>query len=207
MVLQRVDFLLKLVYYKVMTDGFSPENNLTSRKNSPERKLLNIERVFSVKVGVHKTPEAVNSALEGMGVKVVDKARMMLEQIPLSQETQEILIADISVEELGLPDQSRYDTIRARAIGSTVSWQGGEYVIESCLGEDGPALREAHKDQPKDDWIRVGMEGIELPIGNSAIFRIVHGKDDVLYLDTDDGGDDDDTFDDHVHFAWRLRKK
>lgn len=190
-----------------MTDSFSPEKNLATRKSSLEQKPLNIERVFAVKVGLHKTPEAVSHALESMGVKVVDKARMMLEQIPLSQEEKEILIADISVEEFGLPDQSRYDAIRARAIGSTVFWRGGEYIVESCLGEDGPALRGAHTDQAKDDWIRVGMEGVELPIGNSAIFRVVHGKDDVLYLDTDDGGDDDDTFDDHVHFAWRLRKK
>ena len=177
------------------------------KRNSPERKLLNIERVFSVKVGVHKTSEAICNTLEGMGVKIFDKAKALLEKIPLSQEEKEILIADITVEELGLLDQSRYDAIRAQAIGSTVSWQGQNYVIESCLGEDGPALREAYKNQPKDNWIRVGMEGVKIPPGNLVLFRVVCGEDNLPYLDTDDGGDDDDCFDDHVHFTWRLRKE
>lgn len=48
------------------------------------------------------------------------------------------------------------------------------------------------------------MDAIDHPMGNKMILRIVRGKNGIFYLDTDDGGDDEDVFDDHVQFLWRL---
>lgn len=117
---------------------------------------------------------------------------------------EKVLLADVSVKELGLPDHCPYRDILFKGASHSVVWQGKPCLLAPALATDAITLRLSYEDQPKDEWLRVAMEAINHPMGNKVIFRLVHGKNGVRYLDTDDGGDYDDVFDDHVRFLWRL---
>jgi len=175
------------------------------------KKPLRLKRVFSLETGIYANSGDFFVVLTGNGMKTTSKVDNLLIQAdgPLHNPIfylckEDILLADVSVEELGLPNNSPYGKILRRGVGRSVVWKRKWYVLSKALPADGMALRISYRSQPQYEWLRIAMDGVEHPMGNKMIFRVVHGKDGVEYLDTDDGGDSDDLFDDHVRFVWRL---
>ncbi len=168
--------------------------------------------MFPVTIGQIESPNSFRHTLDLLGAtEVTSKANDILDRGFQAESAhffhsscQNDLLADVSVEELGLFDNSMYEEILATGVGREVVWEGTRYELSKVVPAHLLALRVKYISQPKNEWLRGAMDGVEHPMGNMMLFRLVHGKNGVMYFDTDDGGDLDDPFDDHVRFLWRL---
>lgn len=154
----------------------------------------------------------VCEAIRAKGYLIRDTAHDALNIIDIGTEQKEeqgIVLADISVEELGFKEeQVHYGDIRERALGSTITVENEQYIIESCKPKDSIAFTQNYKDASENEyWFRIASDTIEIPQGYGVIFRIVRGKDGIKRFDTEANGDKDDYLDDHTHLIFRLRKK
>lgn len=176
------------------------------------KKPIKLKRVFlPVVIGVLKNRTDFRRTARVLHIRMTSKVNDVLRyhtwirSTPFFTQTrEEVLLTDVSVEELGLPNLSCLKDILFQGTGRKVIWKAKSYVLSKVLPVDVMMLRLAYRSQPKGEWLRAAMDGVMHPMGNKVIFRIVHGHDGVLYFDTDDGGDPDDVFDDHVRFVWRL---
>jgi len=136
----------------------------------------------TVKLGVHKTADGYREALKKAGRKIGDWANDILgkPQFTCAQEETDVDLVMLTVAELGFKDGARYADICARAL----SWG-----LELCPAEVGPALRLQYGDQPRDEWVRVGMEAITDSDGYLSIFAVFCGNVG-LWLDGFDGHPD-----------------
>ncbi|MEK7574723.1 MAG: hypothetical protein AAB511_00635 [Patescibacteria group bacterium] len=174
-----------------------------------ELAALKLKRTFIVTTGIRHNAATFKTVLEGRGIHITSKALDLMSmtghpRVRFGEKKEGVILADVSVEELGLPDNAPYGDICLKAIGHSVIWAGNTYKLAYTSFEQACALREQYTDQPFDEWLRVGMFAIQHPMGNRMLLRIVHGRNKVLYFDTDDGGDLDDLFDGHVRFIWQL---
>lgn len=165
---------------------------------------LSLKRAFPLKVTGHKRYDYFRRKFKRRGIRVTSKVEDVIEQWSLAVLPEKTLYADVSVKELGLPDNSQYGQILYAGVGASVVWEGQDYLLATLRPVDVLELRASYLDQPKNEWLRAAMDGLFHPMGNKVILRLVHGRDGCLYLDTDDNGDSDDPFDDHVRFVWRL---
>ncbi|MBI2474649.1 MAG: hypothetical protein HYV68_03030 [Candidatus Taylorbacteria bacterium] len=173
------------------------------------KKTIVLKRTFPIRVGVYNSADGYLRALNEYGMRVTSKVVDLLgderqDRKFFRQAHEDVTLGDVSVDELGLPNNALYGDILFEGMGRRVIWQGKMFVLSKALPEDGLELRLTYKTQPKDEWLRIAMDGVEHPMGNKMILMVVHGQNGILYLDTDDGGDPDDPFDDHVRFIWRL---
>lgn len=104
-------------------------------------------------------------------------AKEMLLQVVYTKEKQELELVVISVAELGFKNGASRKDIYQRA---------QELGLELCPAEVGPQLRVQYKDQPKDEWLLIGMEPITGSDGNLSMFIVEH-DDDGLWLSSDGG--------------------
>lgn len=166
-----------------------------------------IKRVFPVNLGKVKSHKHFRRILRSKGMRITSKANDILAHAPSSNFfnlcPEVVLLTDVSVEELGLPDNSLYGDILYKGVRE-VFWENRPYMLTPIIPAHAIELRAMYTYQPKNEWLRCAMDGVEHPMGNKMIFRLVHGKNGVVYFDTDDGGDSDDPFDDHVRFIWKL---
>ena len=128
-------------------------------------------------LGLHKSPESYEQALESNGFKIGDWTRQILKKIVCEQAPTEIQLGSATVAELGLPKGGTTDQLHAalRALG-----------LELCPAEVGPALRLLLKDQPKGEWLWLAMEAIASSDDDLRVFGVGTSADG-LWLFTVDG--------------------
>jgi hypothetical protein len=89
----------------------------------------------------------------------------VLGKVDLASEESTVDLVVLSVEELGFPNEARYDQICARA---------KQLGLDLCPAEVGPQLRLQYADQPKREFLHIAMEAIPCSIGKLSIFNIGH---------------------------------
>lgn len=136
---------------------------------------------WTVTLGLHKTPEAYEEALESNGMSISDWARGILKKVTCSKKQVEVHLARATVAELGLPKGGTTEQIHAAILAS-----GGSL----CPAEVGPALRLLYKDQSKGEWCYLAMEAISDSDGDLRVFNVGHGDGD-LWLFAGNGHPDD----------------
>ncbi|MGP8199336.1 MAG: hypothetical protein ACLQU4_07530 [Limisphaerales bacterium] len=98
-----------------------------------------------------------------------------------SPEAKEVELVIVSVAELGFKKAATRKDIYARAI---------ECGLVLCPAEVGPQLRLQYTDQPKGEWLFIGMEPIDvavLDIRDLRIFDVEHRNNNELWLSSDNG--------------------
>ena len=118
----------------------------------------------TVTLGLKKSPKDYRKAIKKDGCRIGDYAGQILNKTEVSQTEVEVDLVVVTVGELGFKDGARRDVLYARAI---------ELGLQLCPAEVGPALRLLYKDQPRGEWLRIGME----PITDSDGFPFVFGVD------------------------------
>lgn len=135
----------------------------------------------TVKLGVHQTSAAYEEALEKKSFRIGDWARQILKKIIVSLTVVEVDLCVMTVAELGLKGNARYDAICARIV---------EIGGQLCPAEVGPALRLQYEDQPNGEWNLIAMEALTDSDGGLRAFGV--GHDDVgRWLGTYDALPDD----------------
>lgn len=138
----------------------------------------------SVRLGRFKTPTGYRDALVSKKRHIDHWADDILPRIPCSQTEVEINLVLLSVGALGLPDNTIYSDLCAKA---------AELGLGLCPAEVGPALRLDYADQPDGEWIQIAM----LPVTDSddehCFFGLAITRDGLSLVG------------DHTHNIWPLR--
>ena len=97
--------------------------------------------------------DAYRKAIKGKKMRIGDYANDILGKPAFSVVTEktDVNLVVVSVADLGFKDGATLKDIYA-----TAKKRG----LELCLSEVGPQLRLQYKDQPKDEWLVIGMEPI-----------------------------------------------
>lgn len=98
-------------------------------------------------------------------------ARDILDKVEFSSSPEELNLVRVTLADLGFKEMPSHKAVLARA---------EELGLNLCPAEVGPRLRLAYKDQPKNDWVNVGMVPIIDAEGFPIIFSIV--EESGLYL-------------------------
>jgi hypothetical protein len=158
----------------------------------PEKKI----RRESVEIG-GKTKEQLIAEMEAAHINISDYTKSMMENrdfIPGKNKEVATLIR-LTVADLGFKTSATTDQIyeRAQTLG-----------LELCPPDTGPNYRLKYKDQPLNEWVRIGMKQIAVSDGYPNVFDL--GRDgDGLWLDNRWASPDDEWYPDSK-FVFRLRK-
>ena len=134
----------------------------------------------TIKLGTGpKTADDFRKAIKDCGMEISDWANDILGKpaFNVATEETEVDLVVISVAELGFKKGAKLKDIYARA---------KELGLELCPNEVGPQLRLQYADQPKGEWLVIGMEPIAGSDGTLTLFRVEH-VGDVLWLRSDYG--------------------
>lgn len=130
----------------------------------PEKKI----RRESVEIG-GKSKEQLISEMEGLGINISDYAKSMMgnPDFIVGENREEAKLIHLSVADLGFKTSATTDQIfeRAQALG-----------LELCPPDTGPNYRLQYKDQPLNEWVRIGMKQITGSDGDPDVFGL--GRDD-----------------------------
>ena len=126
----------------------------------------------TVTLGLHKSSKDYRKAIEKDGNRIGDYAGQILNKTEVSQTEVELDLVVVTVGELGFKTGARRDVLYAKAL---------ELGLQLCPAEVGPALRLVYKDQPRGEWLRIGMEPITGSVGGPFVFG-VDGDDDERWL-------------------------
>ena len=160
----------------------------------------------SFKIGTHKNADTLMKAMKKEDFKISDWAEDMMKQptFTVVSSESEILLAEISVGDLGFKKGATYKEICERAVGMKMEHNGETYTVALCPAEAGPQFRLQYKNQPKGEWLRIAMEPITGSDGDRYLFRVAH-FDRGQWLDWDDGGPGYFWSADY-RFVWQLCK-
>lgn len=124
----------------------------------------------TVRLGIYKNADGYRKALKKAGLRLSDWASDMMGKsaFTCAKQGTELDLVRLTVAELGFKDGARYADICAKAL---------ELGLGLCPAEVGPALRLQYDDQPRDEWVRVGMEAITDSDGSLSIFAVGYGSD------------------------------
>lgn len=103
--------------------------------------------------------------LEKAGINVSSYAANILEKTEFKKETVDLI--KITVNELGFDSYATTEQIYAKA---------KERGLELCPASVGSVLRLEYKDQPKNEWLFIGMETIADRGGDPSVFYLVHDE-------------------------------
>ncbi len=158
----------------------------------PEKKI----RRESVEIG-GKTTEQLIAEMEAAHINISDYAKSMMKNrdfIP-GKTREEATLIRLTVADLGFKTSATTDQIyeRAQTLG-----------LELCPPDTGPNYRLKYKDQPLNEWVRIGMKQIADSGGSPYVFRL---ERDVggLWLRRSWASPDSAWIPD-VEFVFRLRK-
>ena len=158
----------------------------------PEKKI----RRENIEIG-GKTAEQLIAEMEAAHINISDYAKSMMENrdfVP-GKNREEATLIRLTVADLGFKTSATTDQIyeRAQILG-----------LELCPPDTGPNYRLKYKNQPLNEWVRIGMKQIAGSDGDPSVFDL--GRNDVgLWLDNrwatpgGEWGPDD-------RFVFRLRK-
>jgi len=147
----------------------------------------------TVRIGGFPNVDAIREDIKKAGMKIGDCANDILDKASLVEGEVEMNLVLLSVADLGFKDGAEYGKICSRI---------KDLGLELCPAEVGPQLRLQYKDQPKREWIFVGMEPITDSDGGLGLFDVERDDDD-LWLCSDDG-DSDEFWCDDSRFVFLL---
>ena len=130
-----------------------------------------------------------------ISISQVGKSMMNNPEFTISQKSEHINLIRISVKDLGFPKGATATEIYKKA---------QKFGLELCPAEVGPQLRLQYKDQPKGEYITVGMK----PIANSEgslVFFVWRNTDGELELGFGNGIPDSH-WDIRTYFVFVCRK-
>ncbi len=135
----------------------------------PEKKI----RREMVEIG-GKPKEQLISEMEASGININSYAKSMMDNPDFITGTsyEEVKLVRLTVADLGFKTSATTDQIyeRAQALG-----------LELCPPDTGPNYRLKYKDQPLNEWVRIGMKQITDQGGNPDVFNLAR-YDDGLWL-------------------------
>lgn len=141
---------------------------------SGELVVKEVERKFEIWKTINlgtglKTTGDFCKAMKNGGINISDWVSDILGKpaFTTTAEAAEVDLVKVTVAELGFKEGARRDQIYGRA---------KELGFEICLPEVGPQLRLQYLDQPKGEWIFVGMEPILDSDGGPSVFCV--GRND-----------------------------
>ncbi|MCR4324292.1 MAG: hypothetical protein NUV69_01245 [Candidatus Curtissbacteria bacterium] len=118
-----------------------------------------------------KTSQELLGALTQGGFRIGSYARSMMESPAFTTlpEPQEIDLVRLQVKDLGISKNiPTTDEIYAKA---------QELGLDLCPAEVGPQLRLKYKDQPRGEWVTIGMKQIPASDGYPNVFEVGrHGR-------------------------------
>ena len=158
----------------------------------PEKKI----RRESVEIG-GKTTEQLIAEMEAAHINISDYAKSMMKNrdfIP-GKTREEATLIRLTVADLGFKTSATTDQIyeRAQTLG-----------LELCPPDTGPNYRLKYKDQPLNEWVRIGMKQIADSDGDPCVFSLGR-HDDGLWLSYY-WARPDGTWRPGFRFVFRLRK-
>ena len=158
----------------------------------PEKKI----RRESVEIG-GKTTEQLIAEMEAAHINISDYAKSMMKNrdfIP-GKTREEATLIRLTVADLGFKTSATTDQIyeRAQTLG-----------LELCPPDTGPNYRLKYKDQPLNEWVRIGMKQIADSGGDPGVFYLGR-RGDGLWLDGP-WAIPDSTWSPDDEFVFRLRK-
>lgn len=157
----------------------------------PENKIN-----LSVEIG-GKTKEQLIAEMEAAGINIDSYARSMMENadfIP-GKTREEATLIRLTVGYLGFTSSVVTDQIYKRA---------EDLGLELCPPDTGPNYRLKYRNQPRNEWVRIGMKQIADSNGNQHIFRLVR-LGDSLGMDNSWAGPNS-RWDPGNECVFRLRK-
>ncbi|SRR6266566_6269828 len=128
--------------------------------------LLPERRIF---VGTHKSVNALREALRDFSLDFWADAMLSNRAFSLSQLEREVTLVPVLSQQLGfkLSVTRREIYARAQSIG-----------LDLCTPDIGPLLRLQYLDQPRGDWLWIGMVPIISEYNASVIFGVGHSTID-----------------------------
>lgn len=120
----------------------------------------------TVALGLHKSSKDYRKALDKDGYHIGDYTGQILDKMEVSPYEVGVDLVVVIVRDLGFKDVAhgvRRDVLYARAL---------ELGLQLCPAEVGPALRLLYKDQPRGEWLCIGMEPITVSDGNPNVFEV-----------------------------------
>ena len=142
------------------------------RENPWELTACNFMTWKTIKLGTGiKTADDFRRAFKATGCRIGNLASDILDKpaFTASDTEMELDLFNVSVAELGFKDGATRRDIYMRAL---------KLGLELCPNETGPQLRLQYQDQPRGEWLPIGMEPIRYSNGYLSIFGVGH----------DDGG-------------------
>lgn len=158
----------------------------------PEKKI----RRENIEIG-GKSKEQLISEMEAAGINISDYAKSMMENrdfVP-GKTREEATLIRLTVGDLGFTGSATTDEIYKRA---------EDLGLELCPPDTGPNYRLKYKDQPLNEWVRIGMKQIAGSDGSPHVFRLARGVGG-LWLNYGWAEPDDEWYPDD-EFVFRLRK-
>lgn len=144
------------------------------------------------------TGPELSDLLKTSGMRTTEYSEFMLHspEFTALPEPEEINLIRLKVRDFGFDSYATTEQLYKRA---------EELGLELCPAEVGPQYRLAHKDQPMNEWIYVGMKPITSQDGDPGVFYVARGPAG-LWLGNDWARPDDEWGADD-EFMFRLRKK
>ena len=158
----------------------------------PEKKI----RRESVEIG-GKTTEQLIAEMEAAHINISDYAKSMMKNrdfIP-GKTREEATLIRLTVADLGFKTSATTDQIyeRAQTLG-----------LELCPPDTGPNYRLKYKDQPLNEWVRIGMKQIADSDGGPNVFHLERDVDGLWLRDY--WAKPGVAWDPDSEFVFRLRK-
>jgi hypothetical protein len=124
---------------------------------------------MTVKLGTYVSNEALRQALIGAGFRIGRWGDDILKRVKVASKPTAVKIKIVTVAELGFPDGATRIQIYQKALS---------LGLQLCAAEVGPAMRLQYRDQPKGEWLLIGMEPIIDSNGYPGVFNLasVFGK-------------------------------
>jgi hypothetical protein len=116
----------------------------------------------TIKLGVHKTPDAYRQSITGKKNRIYTYADQILDKVTISPTETEIDLAVVTVADLGFKRVTRRDVIYKRIV---------EIGAQLCPNEVGPALRDQYPDQPSGEYNAIAMEPLSASDGDLSVFE------------------------------------
>lgn len=98
-------------------------------------------------------------------IYISDYAKDMLKKVKYGKK-RKIDLVKVTVGELGFDDWTTTKEVFAKA---------KKLGLELCPQEVGPILRDVYRDQPKDEWLYIGMKMVLDRVGGPSVFELLHG--------------------------------
>jgi len=174
-------------------------------------KALEIGKEFALTIGA-KTGAQYTQELKDQGHKISGVAQELLNS-PAFEATrlktpQTIDLTKLTLPELAAAAGPEYvERLKEkRYLTAEEIYQAAAQVnLDTVPAEVGPALRLAYKDQPKKEWLFVGMEPIEDRYGDPGFFQVERPGDGKSRLSGDVAGPDNQ-WHPKDQFIFRRRK-